>query len=191
LPPPQDPEVGDDTLVTAALAGDARAFDALLTRHESSVLRILRLLGVPTRDREDVAQEVFIKVFRHLKGYQRGRSFGGWLYRVSVNAANDYRAREARAGRDETPWIEGLDPEAGAGLDPNAGEVTRRLESALLQLSERERAVFVLREIEGLETHEIARALGITGITVRRHLGLARGRLRGLLANSERKPPSR
>jgi RNA polymerase sigma-70 factor (ECF subfamily) len=186
LPPPQDPEVGDDALVTAALQGDARAFDTLLTRHESSVLRVLRLLGVPVRDREDVAQEVFIRVFRHLKGYQRGRSFGGWLYRVSVNAANDYRSRAARAGQDETSWIEGLDPRAESALDPDAGDLSRRLETALLALTERERAVFVLREIEGLETHEIARALGISGITVRRHLGLARDRLRALLADSER-----
>jgi RNA polymerase sigma-70 factor (ECF subfamily) len=191
LPPPQDPEVGDDALVTAALAGDARAFDTLLTRHESSVLRILRLLGVPPRDREDVAQEVFIKVFRHLKGYQRGRSFGGWLYRVSVNAANDYRARAFRTGREETAWNDGLEQRAVAADDADSGDVRRRLESALVQLSERERAVFVLREIEGLETHEIARALGITGITVRRHLGLARDRLRSLLEDSQKKGPAR
>jgi RNA polymerase sigma-70 factor (ECF subfamily) len=191
LPPPHDPEVGDDALVTAALAGDARAFDALLTRHESSVLRVLRLLGVPPRDREDVAQEVFIKVFRHLKGYQRGRSFGGWLYRVSVNAANDYRAQAARAGRDEAVGTDELDQHAAPGVGAGSGDVRRRLEAALLQLTERERAVFVLREVEGLDTHEIARALGITGITVRRHLGLARDRLRGLLSGSEKKSPPR
>lgn len=191
MPPPQDPEVGDDALVGAALSGDARAFDALLSRHESSVLRILRLLGVPPRDREDVAQEVFIKVFRHLKGYQRGRSFGGWLYRVSVNTANDYRARAARAGREESAWSDGLDQRAASEVDPNPDDLRRRLESALLQLTERERAVFVLREIEGLETHEIARALGITGITVRRHLGLAKDRLRSLLGGSEKKSPPR
>jgi RNA polymerase sigma-70 factor (ECF subfamily) len=186
LPPPHDPEVGDDALVTAALAGDARAFDALLTRHESSVLRVLRLLGVPSRDREDVAQEVFIKVFRHLKGYQRGRSFGGWLYRVSVNAASDYRVRALRTGREETAWNEGHERRAGSGDEADAGDVRRRLEAALRELTERERAVFVLREIEGLDTHEIARALGITGITVRRHLGLARDRLRTILSDPQK-----
>ena len=191
MPPPQDPDVGDDALVTAALDGDARAFDALLTRHESSVLRVLRLLGIPARDRDDVAQEVFIKVFRHLKGFQRGRSFGGWIYRVSVNAAHDYRARAARAGQDEAAWNDGLERRSGPGDDPEMGDVRRKLEAALLQLTERERAVFVLREIEGLDTHEIARALGITGITVRRHLGLARDRLRVLLGEFEKKDPRR
>ena len=186
MPPPDDPDISDDALVGAALAGDARAFDALLTRHESSVLRVLRLLGVPSRDREDVAQEVFIRVFRHLKGFQRGRSFSGWLYRVSLNAAHDYRFRAMRKARDETPWTEGLDPSAGSD-SVDATDVRRRLEAALSRLSERERAVFVLREIEGLETHEIAKAMGITGITVRRHLALARGRLRSLLAGTEKK----
>jgi RNA polymerase sigma-70 factor (ECF subfamily) len=186
VPPPEDPEVEDDALVGAALAGDARAFDALLTRHESSVLRVLRFLGVPSRDREDVAQEVFMRVFRHLKGFQRGRSFSGWLYRVSVNSAHDYRLRASRAARDESPWVEGIEPSAGFG-GADASETRRSLEAALSQLSERERAVFVLREIEGLETHEIAKALGITGITVRRHLSLARERLRALLGGHEKK----
>ena len=142
--------------------------------------------GVPSRDREDVAQDVFIRVFRHLKGFQRGRSFSGWLYRVSVNSAHDYRVRSRRTAQDETGWVEGLDPAAGAD-DAGAPDVRRRLEAALSQLSERERAVFVLKEIEGLETHEIAKAMGITGITVRRHLGLARDRLRSLLAGPEKK----
>ena len=65
-----------------------------------------------------------------------------------------------------------------AGADP---DLRRRLEAGLAALSERERAVFVLRELEGLETVEVARALRITAITVRRHLGLARERLRRLL----------
>lgn len=172
--------------MAAALAGDARAFDALLTRHESSVLRVLRFLGVPARDREDVGQDVFIRVFRHLKGFKRGRSFSGWLYRVSVNSAHDYRLRVSRAAQDEAPWIEGLDRSAGSHAS-GASDVRRSLEAALTQLTERERVVFVLREIEGLDTHEIAKALGITEITVRRHLSLARERLRSLLGGLERK----
>jgi len=187
LAPPQDPEASDDALVAAALEGSARAFDALLTRHESRVLRILRLLGVPSRDREDVAQDVFIRVFRHLNGYQRGRSFAGWLYRVSVNASHDYRARTSRVVGQEAPWADALEHHADPGAAPDAGDTRRGLEAALGELSERERSVFVLRELEGLETAEIARALGITGITVRRHLGRARERLRGLLKPTEKK----
>ncbi len=193
---PAEPEVGDDSLVAAARGGDVRALDALLRRNERTVLRVLTLLGVPRQDREDVAQEVFLRVFRHLDTYRPGRPFSGWLYRVTVNAAHDYRIRTLRVRRGEVPWS----PEAddAPDLDPRADDAAgrkhllRRLEGALASLSERERAVFVLRELEGLETSEVARALGITGITVRRHLALARLRLRRAIGTpDEKKTPSR
>jgi RNA polymerase sigma-70 factor, ECF subfamily len=187
LDDPRAPEASDDHLVAAALDGNVRAFEALLDRHQAKVLRVLRLMGVPQRDREDVAQEVFIRVFRHLDGFKAGKPFGGWLYRVTVNASYDYHLRSGRQAQDEAPWDAGAGARAAqAGPDPEreaAGlGMRRRLEAALSELSERERAVFILKELEGLDTLEVARALGITRITVRRHLGRARERLRSLLA---------
>ena len=89
-------ETPDEALIAAATRGETRAFEKLLDRHESAVLRVLRLMGVPAQDREDVAQDVFVRVFRHLRSFQRGRSFGAWVYRIAVNAAHDYRARQGR-----------------------------------------------------------------------------------------------
>jgi RNA polymerase sigma factor (sigma-70 family) len=175
----------DEELVLAVLAGDERSFEALLGRHESRVLRITRLLGVPPDDREDVAQEVFVRVFRFLGGFKTGRPFAGWVYRITVNAVHDYRSRSGRRRRDEVGWLPSLDgtvAEAGpsGSVDGNL-DLRRRLEAALAILSERERAVFVLKELEGLETRDVARTLGITGITVRRHLGRARRSLQRIL----------
>lgn len=191
MPFPENPEASDDSLVAAAREGDVRALEALLARHESLVLRVLRFLGVPELDREDVAQEVFIRVFRHLNGFRRGRPFAGWIYRVTVNAAHDYRVRSGRRAREEAPWTEDLDRAArSSGQSPEreaSGTLRLRLSAALGSLSERERAVFVLKEIEGLDTSAVARALGITPITVRRHLGLARQRLRRELADPRKK----
>jgi RNA polymerase sigma-70 factor (ECF subfamily) len=185
------PEASDERLVAAARDGDVRAFETLLDRHQGKVLRVLRLMGVPSRDREDVAQEVFIRVFRHLDGFKAGHPFAGWLYRVTVNASYDYHLRTGRQARDEVPWSDGVGERAahdGPGPEREAeGRSLRdRLEAALGALSERERAVFVLKELEGQETPDVARALGITRITVRRHLGRARVRLRLLLGSSER-----
>jgi RNA polymerase sigma-70 factor (ECF subfamily) len=178
----EDPEAGDEALVSAAREGDRRAFETLIDRHEGRVLRTLRLLGVSLQDREDVAQEVFLRVFRHLDGFRRGRSFRGWLYRLTVNAAHDHRARLRRRAEGEAPWRSDLEGVAGAGGVPGEGaELRRALEKALGRLSERERAVFVLKELEGMETAEVARALGVTRVTVRRHLSLARRRLRAIL----------
>ncbi|HEX5045412.1 MAG TPA: RNA polymerase sigma factor [Candidatus Polarisedimenticolaceae bacterium] len=176
--PDADPvDGGEAALVAAAQDGNVRAFEALLSAHESKVLRVLRYLGVPASDREDVAQEVFVRVFRHLGGFRRGRPFGAWVYRIAVNATHDWRLRGGGA-LDEVPWTEEAARIPGSGPDP---DLARRLLAGLAALSERERAVFVLRELEGLETAAVARTLGITSITVRRHLGLARDRLRRLL----------
>ena len=178
--PPDEPS--DDALVAAALEGNARAFETLVERHAARVSRVLRLLGVPAADREDVAQDTFLRVFRHLRGYRAGRSFSAWIYRVAVNASHDWRERSRRIAADEVPWVEEDERRGGVTVfDPDRRELARRLEKALGQLSERERAVIVLKEFEELETVDVAKALGITTITVRRHLGRARERLRQLL----------
>ncbi len=185
--------VSDDDLATAARNGDVRAFEALIERHESRVLRILRLLGVRQGDREDVAQDVFIRVFRHLRGFRRGRSFSAWLYRIAVNASHDHRSRTARIRGGETAWEEGLedapDGRPGPGDRMTGRQDWERLENALNLLSERERAVFVLCELEELTSREVARSLGITAITVRRHLSRARRSLQRHLTDDEKKSP--
>lgn len=188
---PKGNEPSDEALVAAAQGGEARALERLLVRHEGRVFRVLRLLGVGVADREDVAQEVFVRIFRHLDGFRRGRPFTGWLFRVAVNAAHDHRRRVARRLRGEADWSEAPENAPASGPGPAetlAGRDHRRqLETALESLSERERAVFVLCELEGLTTREVARALGITMITVRRHLGRARRRLQGALTEKNRK----
>lgn len=181
-----DDQAADEALVARAQAGEVRACDALLRRHEGRVLRLLRLFGVPHGDREDVAQEILIRVFRHLEGFRRGRLFQSWLYGIAVNAAHDYRRRLGQKRRDEVEWNDGQ--KEPTDLAPGPGEVLerrddrQRLEVALGELSERERAVFVLCELEALDTREVGSALGITRITVRRHLGRARRRLRIILS---------
>jgi RNA polymerase sigma-70 factor (ECF subfamily) len=133
---------------------------------------------VPSDDREDVAQEVFVRVFRFLGGFKPGNPFAGWVYRIAVNAVHDHRGRLGRRRRDEAEWTPGLEEMADDDSRPERRDfemdLRRRLELAMDVLSERERAVFVLRELEGLTTREVARSLGITGVTVRRHLGRAR-----------------
>ena len=105
----------DERLAEAARQGDARAFETILQRHEGRVFRVLRLMGVPRQDLEDVAQDVLLRVFRHLDGFRKGRPFRSWLYKIAVNAAHDYRARRRR-GRGEAPW----DDDGPEPADPDA-----------------------------------------------------------------------
>jgi RNA polymerase sigma-70 factor (ECF subfamily) len=180
---PSDDETSEPSLIEAARGGDARAFEALLRRHEARVLRVLRLLGVSASDREDVAQNVFLRLFRGLNGFRAGRPFSSWVYKIAANAALDWRGRSDRQRREEAPWDDAIEEVTSTAelVASDRLDLARRLESALELLSERERSVFVLIEMEGLDRDEAARALGITTITVRRHLGLAKERLRRLL----------
>ena len=185
MTPGSEQKPSDRALVDAARAGQVRALERLLDRHQGRVLRVLRFLGIPAQDREDVAQEVFVRVFRHLDGFRPGQEFGAWLYRVTVNAGHDYRSRRGRRARGEAPWREGTehqDPRPGPAESARGRELRRELERALELLSDRERTIFVLREVEGLDSREVARALGITSVTVRRHLSRARRRLRQALS---------
>ena len=182
---PSDDDGTEPSLIEAAREGDARAFEALLKRHEARVFRVLRLLGVPASDRDDVAQNVFLRIFRGLDGFKAGRPFSSWVYKIASNAALDWRGQSDQRRREEAPWDDTLDetvkapPAEGAAL-----ELANRLEAALETLSDRERAVFVLIEMEGIDRADAARALGISGITVRRHLGLAKERLRRVLTEN-------
>ena len=175
----------DADLVTRARAGDVRALEALLDRHQAAVLRTLGALGVAASDRDDLAQEVFIRVFRHLPRFRGESGFPAWLYRITVNVVHSYRSSRATRREREQPWNPDLDDPADGRPGPQkqaeGDDLARRLEQALERLSERERSVFVLREMEGLDTKAIASALGITRITVRRHLGRARARIREFL----------
>lgn len=181
-------EPSDEALVEDARGGSVRAFELLLDRHQSRVLRLLRLLGVRPDDREDVAQEVFIRVFRHLDGFRPGHLFRSWLYRICVNAAHDHRSRTGRRALREEAWSAAADQTPAVGANPARAaedrDLARRIEGALSDLTERERAVFVLREFEGLDSAAVARALGVSSITVRRHLGLARRRIRRALSEA-------
>lgn len=188
---PSDDDALEPSLIEAARGGDARAFEALLRRHEARVLRVLRLFGVSASDREDVAQTVFLRMFRGLDGFRPGSPFASWVYKVTANAAIDWRGQSDRQRREEAPWDEAVEESIpdervrGDGAAADRLHLARRLEQALELLTERERAVFVLIEMEGLDRDQAARALGITGITVRRHLGLAKERLRKALSEEK------
>lgn len=181
-------ELDDDALVTLALAGDDRAFEALLDRHDRVVVRVLGLLGVRAADREDLAQEVLVRVFRHLAGFRRGRKFSNWIYRIAVNVARDHRDLSRRNPAEPDAYEPTPDSEVHPGLGPErqlqGRELALQLEVAVARLSPRERDVFVLHEMEELTSKEVAGVLGITQITVRRHLSRARESLRKILEES-------
>ena len=160
-------------LLRDAKAGDLAAFEQIVIRHERGVLlTTLRLLG-RWEDAQDAAQEVFVRMHKYLRRFDDDRDFAPWLYRMTVNVCRDLNRRRRPESDLETAG-QAEDPAAGPDEQARTAEARRALQSALRQLSEKERAAIVLRDLEGLSTREVARILGSTEATVRSHIGNAR-----------------
>jgi RNA polymerase sigma-70 factor (ECF subfamily) len=171
-------------LIRDAAGGDRAAFDELVRLKRERVVRTAQQVTGDLEDALDVAQAVFLKLWQGLAKYDTERNFDTWLYRITMNAAIDMlRARGPRSTLQALP-DEPVDPSSGAAaqtarLDrPRLREAFLRLAAAL---PPRQRAVFVLRDIEGLSTGEVAEALEVTESTVRNHLLQARRTLREAL----------
>ncbi len=173
--PGDDPHEGE--LLRRAQAGDRDAFDALVSLHARMVLAVARRITAHREDAEDVAQEVFVRFYRALSKVDPARPVAPWLIRTTLNAAKSAVSRSPRRRED------GLDaaPERaaeGASADPERplrdGQFRACLDEAVLALSGREREVFTLRDVHGLEVEVIAAALNVSDVTVRRQSGDAR-----------------
>jgi RNA polymerase sigma-70 factor (ECF subfamily) len=169
----------------AARAGDLSAFESLMRRHERLVLvTALRLLG-NLADAQDVAQEVFLRLYRNLGKVEAAQNITGWLYKVTVNLCRDqYRRR---------PVTEELFDVASSAPTPHqeldAAERRRVLEMSLRRLPETERMALVLRDLEGLSTAEVAGILGVKEVTVRSQVSKARLKMKDFVERYFRRRP--
>ncbi len=159
----------ESDLIRRAQTGDIEAFDRLVARHGRLVLSMARTVTRQQQDAEDVAQEAFLRLYRALDRIDPERPLEAWLVRVTINAARSYVSRNPARSEEE------LDPareEASASPDPgrefDGGEVRDALNEAIKGLTLREREVFLLRDVQEIETSIIAEALGISSVTVRR-----------------------
>jgi RNA polymerase sigma-70 factor (ECF subfamily) len=162
----------EQELIDRCVAGDARAWADLHRACRPQALRFLRRLGVGPRDAEDACQEVFLQMVRYLARFERRADFRTWVYKLCISQAA--RLRRRRALLWPLAWLGLAEPShPPQWSDSRAAALCER---ALGTLSVRQRAVFVLFEIEGLATAEIARALESPPATVRRQLQEARVR---------------
>lgn len=188
-------EPADETLVDRARGGDRQAFERLVERHRERVYRIaFRVLG-QAEAAEEVLQETFLIVHQKLEGFRGEARFSTWLYRIAMNAALMHRRANRRheaesleaylPAFDETGHM--VRPEWDYGRAARADELLERAElaakvrEAVARLPQAARAVFVLRDLEGLSTAETAEVLGIAPEAVRQRLHRARLMLRGYL----------
>lgn len=171
----------DRALVVRTLAGDARAFTALVRRHQERVFRfVLRLCG--TRDEAlELTQETFMKAHQALPGWRPEAQFRTWLFSIARNATLDVLRRRQRV--TFVPFDEAAPDAAAAHLpDPTARPDERcadrqriaLLDRVLRQLPAEQREILWLRELEEMSYGEIAASLGIAEGTVKSRLARAR-----------------
>ena len=167
-------------------SGDLDAFEEIIRRHERRILGMAVQMGLAPEDAQDVSQEVFLRVFRYLSGFQAGKNFEVWIWRIAVNVV--YDALRKRRDRGEVSWDklleDGMEEPGQVGglhLHLENADLCARLLKEMVTLSRQERMVFVLRELQDLDTAEVARAMGISSITVRHHGASARQKLRQAL----------
>ena len=179
MPAPIDGASTERAIVIAAQGGSDDAFAALVRIHQRRAYSVVRAIVLSHEDAEDAVQEGFLHAHRALDRFRPDQPFGAWLYRIMANAALDLVRRRKVRDADELP-----DNIAIPFRDPaESGELRERLQEALLHLTDRQRAVIVLHDVEGFTHGEIGRTLGIPEGTARSDLHHARAALRRLLQN--------
>lgn len=180
----------DSDLITRAAGGDATAFQALVERHRTMVYRIAFQFAGNHHDAEDIAQEVFIKVYRSLEKFRQDAQLTSWLYRIVMNACIDHRRRQAPAGsapfgdEAEQRLLNTVEERPGPEDRAYAGELGEVLQAEIARLPNGQRLVFIMRHHQGLKLCEIADALGLAEGTVKRQLHAAVHRLRQALTQA-------
>ena len=175
--PPMPASDLEPVLVSAAVAGDRRAFEALYRTHAARIHAICLRLAGDRSVADELTQEAFVKAWRKLSSH-RGGSFGGWLRRIAIRVALDDRRAHARRLARVVPTG---DPAEQAGHCGRPG-MAFDLERAIAALPPKARHTFVLREIEGLTHAEIAELTGVTEGTSKAQLHRARALLREALS---------
>ena len=194
-------EQSDVELARGARGGDLVAFEALVARKTPTVLSVARRIVGDREDARDVAQMVFLRVWEQLARYDEKYSFNTWLYRIATNLAIDFlrssKSREKAHGAT-LHLVRAREEATGAETTRAAEEegLSRLFERASARLTGKQKAAFVLREMEDRDTKEIAGILRCGESTVRNHLFNARRVLRreieridpGFLVRSKEKP---
>ena len=156
----------DSLYIERFLGGEEKGFDMLVRKYQDKVVTIVYSLIGKDRESEDIAQEVFLKVYHNVASFKKRARFSTWLYRITVNTTYDFLRRRKNFVSDEAAF------EQAVASGENSREALGRKENqalvqeALLALPVQFRAAVVLKDIEGLSYGEIAEVLSCSIGTV-------------------------
>ena len=186
-------DVSELDLVKQCQAGNTEAFDQLVTRYRTRVFAMIYNMVHNEQDAWDLAQDSFVKAWKSIGRFRGRSSFYTWIYRIVMNVTIDWlRKKQVKgAGTEFNDAIQLKEIEPASRTAPKAdplphermerSEIRARIDNAIAQISPEHRAVIVMKEIEEMQYHEIAEALGCSIGTVMSRLFYARKKLQNLL----------
>lgn len=174
----------DEQIIQQVLRGEERAFEALVLRYQRPLFHYLGRMGMGQADAEDLAQEAFVRAYRHLPCFEPRRArFSTWLFTITRRLALNELSRAGRSARG------GIEDPASMPVATDQAEVVdetklkQRLHDALGQLPLKHRSALSLAYLRGLGIEEIARIEGCSSGTVKSRIHRGKRRLRALLAD--------
>jgi RNA polymerase sigma-70 factor (ECF subfamily) len=183
---PPGGEEPDAALIAQILEGKTALFELLMRRYNERVYRAARSIVRDEQEAEDVMQQAYVNAFTHLRQFNGSAQFSTWLTRIAINEAlarvrrqDRYRAFAGEPSNVEPAMTH--DPAENPERQAFAHELRALLEWAIDSLPDGLREVFVLREVEELNTLEVADCLGLSEDVVKTRLSRSRARLRRLL----------
>jgi RNA polymerase sigma-70 factor, ECF subfamily len=178
---------GDDReLVRRAQHGEKEAFELLVARHQGRVFAVAGGILRNREDVEDIAQQVFLKAYFSLKRFDQRSAFSTWLYKITVNECWDLLRKkkvrplvfESELSEEQAHAYQSTEQKAEYAPDVSERlETKQQLDHWLDCLEERDRAMLVLKEVQGFTVEEIAEIMGINGNTVKVRLFRARQKI--------------
>ena len=184
----------DPAVVVKARAGDTAAFNQIVQACRKPILGTIRRLIGNADDVEDVAQEVFVRVYYSLDQLRSEDGFEAWLYRLTVNSAYDYlrrkkRRQESRMSDLAEEQVTLAEAAAGAKFSADEGRKAKAKElvdSLLSEVSEQDRILLVLKEVEGLSLKELERIYEVKENALKVRLFRARQRVLKAFADRDK-----
>jgi RNA polymerase sigma-70 factor (ECF subfamily) len=186
--PPPVLSLSDEDLMARVAEDDERAFSELVRRFQGRVTNLIARVLNDRESSDDLAQEVFVRVFVHRRNYRRGSRFSTWLFTIAANLAkNEIRRRVRKRNWFSLDALQEMlsdsafqlaDPAEGRELTLQREQLQEVVGRAIATIPEKYRVALVLRDIEGFAYEEIGQVLRIPGGTVRSRINRARGMLK-------------
>jgi RNA polymerase sigma-70 factor (ECF subfamily) len=167
----------DRELVSACQRGERRAMEALYHQYKRRVFGLCHRIVGPS-EAEEVAQDVFVRVFRGLANFRGDSQLGTWVYRLAVNAALTHAGKQRRRAEVGDDDLANVAAPPTVQRDPRLSD---RVEQAMRRLPAGYRAILVLHDVEGLSHEECAAIMDCRVGTSKSQLHKARARMRDLL----------